>query len=55
MLVKTQMTVRRFPEWLALLLCTGSLSAYLVKSLAVPKYMRLYSTLLGKLARMLAF
>ena len=47
------MTIRSFVEWLALLLCVGSFAVYLFESMAVAKYMRLYVTLLGKLARLL--
>jgi hypothetical protein len=48
------MTLRRTAEWLALLLCAGSFAAYLYHSLAVEKYIRMYGTLIDKLARLLA-
>ncbi len=41
------MTIRRFGEWLAVLLCAGSFAAYVYHSLAFAKYVRMYGRLLG--------
>jgi len=52
-LAKTEMRVRQIIEWMVLLLCAASFTAYFFHSAAVAKYMGRYGALLGKLVKLL--